>query len=106
MKNVILHDSIELNVNNNSQIISNKFNDFFINVKSDLLIKLRNQQNIIDNTNIITSSLLSIGIESIISSGTMNWGGAFDNATSHLEICQNPTIRIFLNKEQMYSTKN
>jgi len=62
MNNVILYDGIELNVKNNGRIISNRFNDFLINVKSDLLIKLRNQQNIInDNTNVITSSLLSIG---------------------------------------------
>jgi hypothetical protein len=47
--NNILHNSTELNVKENGKIISNKFNDFFINVASDLLTKLKNQQNVIQN---------------------------------------------------------
>lgn len=47
MKNMVLHNSIELNIRGNGQIISNKFNNFFISVTSSLLTKLRNQQNVI-----------------------------------------------------------
>jgi len=54
MKNTILHDGIELNLKENSQIISNKFNDFFINVASDLLTKLKKQQNEIHNLDILS----------------------------------------------------
>jgi len=48
--NTILHNGgTELNVKENGKIISNIFNDFFINVASDLLTKLKNQQHIIQN---------------------------------------------------------
>jgi len=43
--NTIIHNGTELNVKENGNIISNKFNDYFINVVSDLLTKLKNQQN-------------------------------------------------------------
>jgi len=41
--NNILHNGTELNVGikENGKIISNKFNDFFINVASDLFTKLK-----------------------------------------------------------------
>lgn len=45
--NTIIHNGTELNVKENGNIISNKFNDYFINVASDLLTKLKNQQNVI-----------------------------------------------------------
>lgn len=51
---MILRDGIELNISDNGQIISNEFNDFFINVTLDLLTKLRNQQSVInDNADIL-----------------------------------------------------
>jgi len=44
--NTIMHNGTELNVKENGNIISNKFNDYFINMASDLLTKLKNQQNV------------------------------------------------------------
>jgi len=45
-------------------------------------------------------------VESIISYGIIGWGGAFENTINHLQICQNQIIRLLLNKDRMYPTKN
>lgn len=45
-------------------------------------------------------------VESIISYGIIGWGGAFENTLSHLQIGQNQIIRLLLNKDHMYPTKN
>ncbi|KAF0704254.1 DDE 3 domain-containing protein, partial [Aphis craccivora] len=54
--NTIMHNGTELNVKDNENIISNKFNDYFINAASDLLTKLKNQQNLIQKLLTVSDS--------------------------------------------------
>jgi len=46
INNSILNGVIKLNVNSDVQLISEKFNNYFINVASDLLNKLKDEQNL------------------------------------------------------------
>jgi len=75
------------------------------------LKKLRKMNYLLRNLNKILEKpklrqVYLIFVESIFSYCIIDWGGAFNNAISQLEICQNQIIRIFLNKERMNSTKN
>lgn len=44
-------------------------------------------------------------IEPHITYGIIGWGGAFDNALSQLQICQNKIIKVGNKKDWRYSSK-
>lgn len=62
-----------------------------------MIYTLRNLNKVLKQTKLYQVYLVLV--ESLISYGTIDQSGAFDNAISQLQVCQNQILRMLLNKK-------